>query len=147
MKNRIYGLDPGGYDPKQVETMADWELFLNYYSVSYAAWHEGHDASRDYAHGHISDEMFESTQRHIQELRYSINYLIYTICKRNNIPVNEPQFGKTIIPDAELFMKWYRFYDAHCMHKLTDKEWAEFKRRRKLGKDVSAFLPTGDWRA
>ncbi len=81
------------------------------------------------------------------KLQYPIDYLLYQISKRNGIEVNEPDGVNRIKPDREAFMKWYRFYDNHFMHKLTDKEFSDFERKREAGEDVTEYLPKGDWRS
>ncbi len=145
MEERIYGLDTGGYDPQKIATMADWELFLEYYSITLLAWRMNHDTCRDYARGHVSNKEYDSVAKALEELQYPIEYLLYTISKHNNIEVNEPAAGEHITPNREMFMRWYGFYDNHFMHKMSQSAWNDFERKRKDGVDVSEFLPVGDW--
>ena len=146
MENRIYGLDTGGYDPEEIAAMADWELFLNYYSITLLAWRMNHDTCRDYTRGHVSDEAYKSVAEELESLQYPIEYLLYTISKRNGIEVNEPAAGEHIAPNREVFMKWYSFYDDHFIHKMPQSMWDEFEQKRKDGADVSEYLPIGNWR-
>ena len=146
MPERIYGLDTGGYDPKKIDSMADWELFLEYYSVTLVAWRLNHDTVRDHSRGYVSDEEYSEAMRSLEEMQYPIEYLLYTISKRNEIPVNEPAADKHIAPDREIFMKWYKFYDDHFIHEMSDDTWKEFEQKRKDGADISQYLPDGNWR-
>ena len=146
MEERVYGLDTGGYDPQKVAAMADWELFLEYYSVTLLAWRMDHDTRRDYSRGYVSDEEYDSVAKELERLHYPIEYLLYTISKRNGIEVNEPEAGKHISPNREMFMKWYSFYDDYFMHKMSQETWNDFKQKRKDGVDISEYLPKGDWR-
>lgn len=146
MEERIYGLDTGGYDPQKVAAMADWELFLEYYSITLVAWRMNHDTVRDYSRGYVSEDEYKSVAKELERLQYPIEYLLYTISKRNDIEVNEPTAGKHISPNREVFMRWYRFYDDYSMHKISDKAWSDFEQKRKDGADISEYLPEGDWR-
>lgn len=147
MDERVFGLDTGGYDPQKVATMTNWELFLEYHSVTLLAWRMNHDTNRDYSKGYVSEEEYKSVAEGLEKLQYSIEYLLYTISKRNDIEVNEPEAGKHITPNRDVFMKWYSYYDDHFMHKMSDREWYDFEQRRKDGSDISIYLPNGDWRA
>ena len=146
MKNRIFGLDTGKYDSQKIEAMDDWELFLEYYDITYLAWRMEHNALRDYSRGYVSDEEFVSVIEAIAELQYSIEYLAYAISKRNNIEVNEPAIDKHISPNREIFMKWYNFYNDHFIYKMPQSTWNDFVQKRKDGMDVSEYLPVGNWR-
>ena len=77
---------------------------------------------------------------------YSTNYLIYNICKRNNISVSEPKAGHQLKVDEETFMKWYHFYRKHFNKKMSESEWNEFLGKYHKKEDVSKYLPTGNWR-
>ncbi|MDR2524011.1 MAG: hypothetical protein LBC95_00505 [Candidatus Nomurabacteria bacterium] len=143
---RVYGIDPGSRDVERIENAAEWELFLEYYSVTKIAWRLNHDGSRDHSRGHISDKAWASMQKDLAELQYDIEYLLYAICKKIGIDVPDPEVDKHVSPDRETFMKWYRFYNNHFMNTLSDKEWHTFETKRKNGEDVSAYLPSGDWR-
>jgi hypothetical protein len=145
MKERIYGLDTGGYDPQKIATMADWELFLEYYSITLLAWRMVHDTCKDYSKGYISEKGSNLIMEEIERLQYPIEYLLYTISKRIKIEVNEPEAGRHIVPNREMFMKWYEFHDDHFMHKMSQSAWDNFEQKCKDGADVSEFLPVGDW--
>ncbi len=142
---RIHGSDPGSYDPKQIEDLTEWELFLEYYSVTLASWQLSHNGQRDYNRGQLSDEAWQSMLDEITRLSYDIDFLLYLICKKIGVKVSEPEVDKRIMRDRENFMKWYRFYDWHFMHQLSKSEWQDFEERRKAGKDVQRYLPAGDW--
>ena len=146
MEEKIYGLDTGGYEPQKVAAMADWELFLEYYSITLVAWRMNHDTCRDYSRGYVSEAEKKSVAAELERLQYPIEYLLYMISKRNSIEVNEPEAGKHITPDRDVFMKWYRYYNDHFIHKMSDQEWQDFEQKRKDGADVSKYLPEGDWR-
>ncbi len=145
MPERIFGLDTGGYDPQKIDSMADWELFLEYYSITLVAWRLNHDTARDYSRGYISDEGYSEAAKSLEEMQYPIEYLLYTISKRNEIPVNEPAAGNHITPDRDTFMKWYTYYDNHFIHGMSDDTWKEFEQKRKEGADISQYLPDGNW--
>ena len=146
MEEKIYGLYTRGYDSQKIAEMDNWELFLEYYSITYLAWHIKHTAYKDFSNDWISKEEYNSMMEELDRLQYNIEYLLYTISKRNDIEVNEPEAGKHISPNPEVFMKWYRFYADHFIHKMPDSTWKEFKRKHWDGADVSEYLPKGDWR-
>ena len=143
---RIYGVDPGGCDIEGIKNSTEWELFLEYYSITLRVWRMNHNGSRDYSRGHMSSGVWESTQKAIAELQYDIEYLMYAISKKIDIDVPEPEVDKHVSPDRDMFMKWYVFYDKHFRKALSDEQWKEFEAKRKAGEDVSEYLPTGDWR-
>ncbi len=142
---RILGVDPGGLDVEAIEKMPEWELFLLYYSITLQAWRLDHDSKRDYSRGHIEKSEFATMQQSVAELSYPINYLLYFISKKIGVQVPEPKVDQPIQPDREQFMKWYRFYDHHFMHEMSDEEYARFEAKRKQGEDISEFLPEDDW--
>lgn len=142
---RIHGSDPGSYNPEQIKNLAEWELFLEYYSVTLMSWRLSHDGQRDHNRGQLSDGAWQSISDEIARLSYNIDFLLYVICQKIGVKVSEPEVDKRIMPDREGFMKWYRFYDWHFMHQLSESEWQDFEERRKTGKDIQCYLPTGDW--
>lgn len=146
MQKRIYGIDTGGYDPQDILKMADWELFLEYYSLTLLAWRISHNAYKNNSRGQISGKGYSSIANSLEEMQYAIEYLLYIISRRNGIAVNKPASGQHIKPDREAFMKWYRYYDNHFMHQMSDSTWKDFERKRKAGADVSKYLPKGNWR-
>ena len=146
MEERIYGLDPGKCNPQEVSAMTDWELFMFCHTVTSITWNLNHDIGRYWNEGCISDEEFGAVEQLIGEALYSIEYLTYTIVKRNNIEVNEPAPGKHITPNPEEFMKWYNFYKDHFENEMPQSAWDDFARKHNAGADISDYLPKGDWR-
>lgn len=144
-ETRIYGINPGSCNPEVVEQAESWELFLQYYGVTYIAWRMRHDSVRDYGRGYISDDSLISIGKEMSELQYNIEYLMLAICQKEGITVSEPAAGQHITPDRETFMRWYRYYDNHFMHQLSDAEWRDFEAKRERGEDITSYLPTGDW--
>ncbi|MBQ3306239.1 hypothetical protein IJH02_02300 [Candidatus Saccharibacteria bacterium] len=108
---RIYGKDPGGLDVKEIEKMSERELFEIYYAITYEVWAISHHGRRDFSNGYMTEEEWKATENQLSELQYSVEYLLYIISKRINIPVNEPEVDKHIRPDKDLFMKWYNFHE------------------------------------
>ena len=145
-KERIFGEDTGNLDPDEIAKMSDWELFMDYYSITKIQWRLDHDSCRDFSRKRLPEKDYDDIQEQVRKLQYPVEYLLYVISKRNDIEVNEPAPGKHIRPDRKAFMTWYKFYDDHFMHTLTNEQWDEFERRREAGEDVSEFLPKGNWR-
>ena len=143
MDERIYGLDTGGYDPEMIENLADWELYLLYYGVTYDSWWINHYLA-DFCRRMPKDQ-YDSYNKKYNELQYPIQYLLYVISKRNGIEVNEPAKGKTITPDRKTFMRWYSFYNDFY-EKFSKSDWEEFEKKREEKADISAYLPKGDWK-
>ncbi|MCL2094736.1 hypothetical protein FWH13_01315 [Candidatus Saccharibacteria bacterium] len=143
---RIYGIDAGSCDVERIKVATEWELFLEYYSITKVAWYLNHDGSRDHSRGRISDKDWDSMQDGLAEMQYDIEYLMYAIAKKIGIDVPEPEVDKHILPDREMFTKWYRFYDNHFMHTLSDGQKRAFEAKCKKGEDVSEYLPSGNWR-
>ena len=143
----VYGQHNGFYDPEVIEGLEDWNLFLEYYNITQMAWRLNHTASIFLARGSSLGGEIDKMIADYNKLQYPIDYLLYQISKRNGIEVNEPDGVNRIKPDREVFMKWYRFYDNHFMHELTDQEFRDFERKREAGEDVTEYLPKGDWRS
>lgn len=132
---RIFGKDPGFLDPEQVTALSEVELWLNIDSIGYMIWRLQHDA----LHGRIEKV---DTKEH----QYSIEFLVYTACKKLGIEISEPKVDNHVSPSSE-YRKWYDFYATYFRKVLSEKRWHEFNIAREKGDDISNFLPLGDWRS
>ena len=79
----------------------------------------------------------------LEEEQYALEYLVYQTTKFG-VDLPKPESGKHIIP-TDSYWAWFRFYDNHFKHVLTEEQWDAFQEARSKGKDISAFMPSGNW--
>lgn len=130
---RIYGIDKGSInDVKEINNLNETDLFFNIDAMGGHIWRCKHEMS----HGRIP-------QIDLTEELYAIEYMVYQT-KKFGVELDEPQIDQHIIPTPS-YLAWFRFYDNHFKKNLTNEQWNVFQKAQREGKDVSAFMPTGNW--
>lgn len=129
---RIYGIDPGFLDNKdQIDTLSEADLYFAIESLSRIIASTLHNVNNDNIPNLI-------------EKQYAIEYCAYQT-KKFGVELAEPEFGKHILSTPS-YEAWYNFYDNHFKRELTDEEYSEYQTMKKQGKDVSKYMPKGNWK-
>ncbi len=130
---RIYGIDPGYIkDVELFKNMGEIELYFNIAAIGGHIWRCRHDMS----HGRIPEI-------DLTEEQYAFEYMVYQTT-RFGVEFPEPEIDKHITATPS-YNAWYTFYNTHFNHTLTEEQWNSFQKAKKEGKDVSMFMPKGNW--
>lgn len=130
---RIYGIDPGSIkDVDKVNNFSEVELYFAIDALGSYIWRCNHDMS----HGRIPTI-------DLTEKRYALEYLVYQTTKFG-VELEKPAIDQHITPTPS-YNAWYSFYNNHFKHVLTDEQWKAFQQVKREGKDISEFMPTGNW--
>lgn len=136
--NAIYGQYPGLLRIEEIERAEDYALYIYLAQCKYIV--EG-------VFGAVKNGYKISIDKEdIYNICYEAELLIYTICVKNDIYVSEPTLGEHIEFDTTLLTQWFRFNHNHFTVILNDIEWTMFNWNHQHGKNVSKFLPKGNWR-
>lgn len=134
IKTRTYGLDSGSIkNPKEIDDYDEIDLFLAIDSLGAHIFNCNHNMRR----GNIP--IIDLTEE-----EYAFEYLINKT-RKFGVELNEPEEGKHIRRTPS-YSAWYSFYYNHFHKELDDDQWNLFIELKKQGKDVSMFLPKGNWR-
>lgn len=130
---RIYGIDPGCIqDVEKINNLSEVDLYLTIDALGGHIWRCQHDMS----HGRIPNI-------DLTEERYALEYLVYQTTKFG-VELEEPTIDQHITTTPS-YNAWYKFYNDHFKHTLTDQQWNRFQQAQQLGQDTSEFMPTGNW--
>lgn len=130
---RIYGVDKGCIiDSEEINKLDEVDLYFRINAMGGHIWRCRHEM----AHGRIS-------QIDLTEEEYAIEYMVYQTVKFG-VELPEPQIDKHITTTPS-YIAWFKFYDSHFKYVLSDSQLKCFQQLKKEGKDVSAFLPAGNW--
>jgi hypothetical protein len=130
---RIYGIDPGSIkNTEAFKTMSEVDLYFNIDAMGGHIWRCRHDMS----HGRIPEI-------DLTEEQYALEYMVYQTT-RFGVELAEPTIDKHI-ETTPSYNAWYSFYSNHFKNTLTDDQWNDFQRAQRLGQDVSAFMPKGNY--
>lgn len=133
-EKRLYGLDPGCFDPRDIESMGDADFWLAIYG------HGGivQQLNQPRCYG---KELHDNITEHV----FAIEFLTYHFCKKSGIAISEPLSFRHIEAGPE-YRKWQGFYHRHFREVLSPDEFSELQEIRKAKGDISKFLPEGTWR-
>lgn len=131
---RIYGIDFGSItDPEKVKSMSEIDLYFMIETlggIMFSAWHA---TKRDDKPADLTEE------------QYAIEFCVYQTKKFGVDDLPEPTIDKHI-PKTQKYNAWYTFYNNHFKNVLTNEQWEAFQAARKENKDVSEFMPKGNWK-
>ncbi len=122
---KIYGLYSGSIEkPREVENMDEPYLYWGILMLN-------------------SKILFSQRIEDINEDEYALDFCVYQT-KKFGTDISEPEKGKRI-QTGPLFQKWFQFHDHHFRVVLTDKERKDFQEAHSYEKDVSTYMPEGNW--
>lgn len=130
---KIHGIYPGSIkDVDVINNMGELDLYFNIDAIG----------------AHISYCMRQIRRGRIEkldltEVQYAIEYMVYQTT-RFGVEIPEPQIDEHIVATPS-YRAWFKFYDDHFKKVLTEEQWNAFQNKRKLGEDVSEYMPKGNW--
>lgn len=147
----VYGKDPGECDAVRIAGASEFELFLEYTLLENIRVDQARyrDAVRPI------DDLFclmtrQATVSQIQsqQINLAIDYVMAAICRKMGIAIlKKPSDTHRLAVDMEQFVKWYNYYSRHLTTMCPDDaSLSEVINDYQLGKDVSVYAPSGDWR-
>lgn len=147
----VYGEDPGECDAVRVAKSSEFELFLEYTLLENIRIDQARyqDAVRPV------DDLFcllmhNATVSQIQDQQttLALDYVLAAICRKVGIAILEdPSAEHRLKVDEDQFVKWFNYNSAHLTTICPDDaSLSKVVKAYQLGKDVSAYAPSGDWR-
>lgn len=131
---RIYGIDPGYIkDPEKIKNLSELDLYFmidTLGGIMFSAWHA---TKRDDKPADLTEE------------QYALEFCVYQTKKFGVDDLPEPEIDKHI-PRTSKYNTWYTFYNNNFKNVLTNEQWNAFQIARKENKDVSEFMPKGNWK-
>lgn len=145
----VYGKDPGNCDLTRLKKASNLGLFLEYSAALSALVdlsHQSHQAT--FTEDLVTVMTYGATLAGLlrQRAQLTADFILGTICQRNQIPTSTPSKTQRLQPDETLFLRWNNFYGNHLQQTLSDQELTQLVDDYFQGKDISHYAPQGNWR-
>jgi len=132
--SRIYGIDPGSIkDIELINNLSEVDLYHQIDALGGHIWYCKHAMSHDRIP--VID---------LTEEEYALEYMVNQT-RKFGVELPEPKINNHLSPTASYFA-WFRFYDNHFKNILSNEEWNAYQEAKRQGKDVSKYMPTGNWK-
>lgn len=126
----VYGLDPADCDYARIMKLNDFELFLEYTTLTTML---------------APGSKMAKNLSAFPKIEMDLDFVTHRICQRNQIKTLPPSRKHRLEVDANEFYKWIDFY-GRGVNQYDNRTLATLMSAYTNGDDVSEYAPKGDWR-
>lgn len=123
-------------NPAIFDTLEEWDIWYQIDRIGGAIFWQLHDSVYPWRQNVSSQELMEA--------QYNLEFLVY-FTRKFGVEFSREPSANEHVERSKTYNAWFEFWNSH-FKSMTQEEYNQFVDDKKSGKDISKYLPKGDWR-
>jgi len=136
IEEKIWGLYNTFDNPEIFETLEEIDIWKTIDNLGGAIFWARHDAGKPWAANPSAKEL--------NDAQYNLEYIVYST-RRFGVEFSREPSADEHVERSESYNAWFTFWHDH-FNSMSPEVYNQFVEDKSNGKDISKYMPLGNWK-